>query len=191
MVRSLVWSQRGFTMIDMVAAVTLIGILSAIAIPTMTNAIDASRLAQATREVERELQTAKSRAVGKGRPIRIRFNCPSAGLYRITELIGTASAPAAADTAADRCSETAYPFPAADGDPITLPNVDGPVRRLPTDVSFVTAQTIEFWPDGTVHYDTGVTPWQMVPVGAINLKLARKGVTSTLTVNGLGRIHVE
>jgi prepilin-type N-terminal cleavage/methylation domain-containing protein len=192
MVRNLVRSQRGFTMVDIVAALALIGILSAIAIPSVTSAIDASRLGQATREVERELQTAKSRAVGKGRPIRVRFNCPSAGMYRLTELIGTVSAPDAADTASNRCDEGAYPFPAGDGDPMTLPNIDGPLRRLSGEVSFSAVQTIEFWPDGTAHYDdTGGAPWEMIPVGAINITLTRKSVTSTIKVNGLGRIQVQ
>jgi hypothetical protein len=150
-----------------------------------------TRLAESTREVERELQTAKSRAVGKGRPIRVRFNCPGPGLYRSTELIGTVSVPAAADTAGNRCSEVTYPFPAADGDPLTLPNVDGPVRRLGDAVVFGAVQTIEFWPDGTAHYDSGMPPWQMIPVNGINLTLTRKGVTSTISVNGLGRIQLQ
>jgi Tfp pilus assembly protein FimT len=184
-------SQRGMTLIDTVAVLTLFGILSAIAVPSITSAIDSTRLAQATREVERELQVAKSRAVGKSRPIRIRFNCPAAGMYRITELIGTAVIPAVADTAANRCNQATYPFPPADTNPLTLPNLDGPVRLLSSEVTFVVAPTIEFWPDGTAHYDTGIVPWQMVPVNGINIRLERKGVQATITVNGLGRIQVQ
>jgi prepilin-type N-terminal cleavage/methylation domain-containing protein len=191
MARAYWQSERGFTMVDMVAALALIGILSAVAIPTMTSTVDATRLAQATREVERELQIAKSRAVGKGRPIRIRFNCPSAGMYRITELIGTVAAPAAADSAANRCDESVYPFPAGDADPMTLPNNDGPMRRLSGEASFGAVQTIEFWPDGTAHYSNGVTPWGMIPVNSLNLTLTRNGKTATITVNGLGRIQTQ
>jgi type II secretion system protein H len=183
--------QRGFTLVDMVAVLALFGIMSAIAVPSLTAALDATRLAQAAREVERELQIAKSRAVGKGRPIRIRFNCPAPGMYRITELIGSSAAPAAADTAASRCSEAVYPFPPADANPLTLPNLDGPVRQLPTDVSFTAAQTIEFWPDGTAHYDTNVTPWPMIPVAGITVSMVRKGVTASISVNGLGRIQLQ
>jgi type II secretory pathway pseudopilin PulG len=179
-------------MIDMMVVVALIGILSAIAVPTMTNAIEQMRLAQSAREVERELQTAKSRAVGKSRPMRVRFDCPAAGSYRSVELIGSTTNPAAADSATDRCSETAYPFPAADANPVSRPNLDGPVRRLDGTVSFAVAPTIEFWPDGTAHYDTGAgNPWPMIPVTGINVRLARYGVVSTITVNGLGKVQLQ
>lgn len=192
MIRGVGHSQRGFTLVDTIVVVSFISIAAAIAIPTMTNSLDAMRLGQASREVERELQTAKSRAVGKGRPIRVRFNCPAAGQYRITELLGTPSVPLAADAAADRCSPTLYPFPASDNNPLTRPNLDGPVRLLDRSVAFGAVQTIEFWPDGTAHYNVGgASPWPMIPVTGISLTLTRKNVTSTITVNGLGKIQLQ
>ena len=183
-------SERGYTLIDMVVVVSIIALMAGITIPTITASLDSMRLGQATREVERQMQVAKSRAVSKGRAIRIRFNCPVAGQYRITELIGTVSVPALADTAADRCDPTQYPFPAADVDPLTLPNHDGPIQYLDDNVTFDTVQTIEFWPDGTAHYIGGGAelPWPMIPTMGISIKLAREGVTSTISVNGLGKI---
>lgn len=184
--------ERGFSLVDMLVVVALIGILAGIAIPAMTNSLDRMRLAQSTREVERELQTAKQRAVGKGRVIRVRFNCPAAGQYRIVELIGSTSVPDANDLRADRCSETAFPFPAADIDPMTRPNLDGPLRRLESTVSFGTVQTIEFWPNGTAHYDDGsLGEWPMIPVAGVTINLARYGRTTAVRVNGLGRITLE
>jgi hypothetical protein len=183
-------SERGISFVDIVVALALFGILSAIAVPSLTNAIEMSRLAQYSREVERELQIAKSRAVAKGRPMRVRFNCPSDGMYRMTELIGTVSVPAAADSALNRCSAEDYPF-LPDNDPMTLPNLDGPIRYLGDSVSFGDVQTIEFWPDGTAHYDSGVNPWQMLPVAGITLTLTRKSSTSTISVNGLGKIQLH
>ncbi len=188
--RSRAAEDSGFTLVDMVAVTALVGILSAIAVPTMISAVNGMRLGQAAHEVERELQMAKQKAVGKGRTMRIRFNCPVAGQYRITELIGLAAAPAAADTAANRCSDVVYPFP-PDGDPLTLPNLDGPIRRLDSSVTFSTSQIIEFWPDGTAHYNTGVLPWGMIPVAGISIKVSRAGKTSTITVNGIGKIQLQ
>ena len=186
-------SQRGISLIDMLAVTTVLGIVMAISVPSLTATLDAARLGQSAREVERELQTAKSRAVGKGRAMRVRFNCPTAGKYRITELIGTVSVPVVADAAADRCNSLIYPFPAVDVNPITLPNLDGPVRQLDSSVAFGVVQTIEFWPDGTAHYAAGgaANPWPLIPVAGVNLTLVRRNVTKTITVNGLGKIQIS
>ena len=184
--------ESGFSLIDMMVVVMLIGIVSAMAVPSIINTVDAVRLGQSARDVERELQTAKMRAVGKGRPMRVRFNCPVAGQYRMVELIGTATTYAAADSAGDRCVETAYPFPPADNDPVTRPNLDGPIRRIDPTVTFEVAPTIEFWPDGTAHYDTGGGgTWPLIPVAGVNVRLARNGRTSTITVNGLGKVQLQ
>lgn len=186
-------SQRGFTLIDMVVVIAVVGILSAIGIPTMMGGIDRMRLGQSARDVERELQMAKSRAVAKGRPIRVRFNCPVAGQYRIVELIGSPTTPAAADTAANRCSDTTYPYPAGDANPTTRPNLDGPIRRLDSAVSFSAVQTVEFWPDGTAHHNPAgsTNPWPLIPVAGITISLARQGTTSAITINGLGKIQLR
>ena len=176
----------------MLVVITIIGTVSAIGVPSMLAAIDRMRLGQSAREVERELQIAKSRAVTKGRPIRVRFDCPAAGEYRIVELIGSPAAPTAADIAANRCNETTYPYPAADRNPTTRPNLDGPIRRLDSSVRFASTQTIEFWPDGTAHSTTGAgSPWPLIPVAGITISVARDGITSAITINGLGKIQLQ
>lgn len=186
------WCERGFTLIDMLAVIAVVGIVSAITVPMLTGSMDRMRLGQEAREVEREIQIAKSRAVSTGRPIRIRFNCPVAGQYRITEVIGTRSVPVSQDSASNRCDPLVYPYPASDMDPLTRPNHDGPVRQLSGDVVFGQVQTIEFWPDGTAHYDTGAgSPWPMIPVSGISLTLTRREETSTITVNGLGKVELR
>jgi hypothetical protein len=147
------------------------------------------RLGQAAREVERELQTARLLAVSTNRPIRVRFNCPTPGQYRMVELIGTPTLPAAADSAANRCQETVYRFPPTDSNPMTLPNHDGPVRRLDSSVSFGATKTIEFWPDGTAHPDIGgAGPW---PAGDTAISVTKGVNVKQITVNGLGKIQLQ
>ena len=112
-----------------------------------------------------------------------------AGEYRMVELIGTPSVPAAADSATNRCSTTLYPFPASDRNPLTKPNNDGPLRYLTSDTSFQTAATIEFWPDGSAHMQSGTTnPWPVIASTGTSIVLLRKSKTKTITVNGLGKI---
>ena len=184
-------NQRGFSLIDMLAVITIIVTVSAIAVPGMLGAMERVRLGQSTREVERELQMAKARAVVKGRAMRVRFNCPEPGQYRIVELLGTPSTPLAADTAVNRCTEALYPYPAADADPVTTPNLDGPVRLLDSTVSFSVAQTIEFRANGTAFYEAAAGDFDLIPVAGIPIQLVRNGVTSTITVNGIGKVQLQ
>jgi prepilin-type N-terminal cleavage/methylation domain-containing protein len=192
--RTAAWKrERGFSLVDMLVVTAIIGIVSAIAVPTMLQAVERMRLGQSAREVEREIQTARQRAVSRGRALRVRFNCPAAGQYRIVELIGPVSAPTAVDQAANRCNPAVYPYPAPDNDVVTRPNLDGPVRRLDPAVSFSASQTLEFWSDGTVHYAPAneVGNWPMLPPAGINISVSKADKTSTLTVNGLGRIQLQ
>ena len=185
--------ERGFTLIDIIATIMVMGIIMAMTVPGIVGSLERLKLGQAAREVEREIHLAKSRAVSKGRAMRIRFDCPSSGYYRVTELIGTTSVPAAADSAPNRCELAAYPFPPLDTNLLTRPNLDGPLRTLPDDILFSAPQTIEFWPDGTARYAGGGTasPWPLIPTTGVNISLVRDDQTATITVNGLGKILLQ
>jgi len=183
--------ERGFTLVDMLAVIVILVTAAAIALPLMLGAMERVRLGQAAREVERELQTAKARAVVKGHAMRVRFDCPAAGEYRTVELLGTTSVPLAADSSATRCNESDYPYPPPDTNPLTTPNLDGPLRRLDSTVSFSEAQTIEFRANGTAFYDAGGGDFDLIPVAGIDITLLRNGVTATITVNGLGKVALQ
>ncbi len=186
--------QSGFSLPDLIVVMAIIAVMSGIAVPTMLQATERMRLGQSTREVEREIQTAKQRAVSRGRPMRVRFNCPSAQQYRLVEVIGISSAPDPQDSSPNRCNPVFYPYPAADTMLETRPNLDGPVRRLDPSVTFTATQTLEFWPDGTVHYPAGgegAASWPMVPTAGLSITLTRNSTISTITVNGLGRITLQ
>ena len=174
--RKVLSSRAGFSLIDLIAVVALLGIVAAIGFPVLTAGLERQRLGQAAREVERELNAAKQRAIGNNRSMRLRFNCPTPGVYRIVELVGSPRTPAVDDapSSTTRCDLTRFPYPAADRDPATRPNLDGPPRYLDSRVSFTTVRTIEFWPDGTAHWDTGSgSPWPTIPVAGTTLTLTR------------------
>ena len=189
-------SDAGFTLIDTMITLLVFGILSAAAVPVFMDMTVGMRLGQAMRDVERELQTARLKAVTSNRPIRVRFNCPVAGQFRMVELIGTPSVPAASDTGTSRCNETDFPFPAGDSNALTRPNHDGPLRRLHTTLAFGTSPpTLEFWPDGSVHKQAASeNPWSLVPTtgtGQVEIVITKGTLQRKITVNGLGKIQVQ
>jgi prepilin-type N-terminal cleavage/methylation domain-containing protein len=182
-------SPRGFTLIDVICTVAVFAILAGISVPAFQNVTEGYKLGQSAREVERELQTARLKAVTTNRPLRLRFNCPAAGQYRIVELIGTTSVPATQDDASNRCQESTYPSPAADNNPLTRPNHDGPMRRLPTGITFGTVNTLEFWPDGSVHMAQGSTlPWPAVDPAGTSITVVKGTLTKRIDVNGVGKV---
>jgi prepilin-type N-terminal cleavage/methylation domain-containing protein len=185
------FSQSGFTLIELLMVVAIAGIMAVIGLPLLGQISGAIELGEATRQVERELQSARMTAVSANHPVRVMFNCPVAGQYRMVELIGTPAVPAAADGVVTRCSQANYPFPAPDNNPITRPNNDGALRWLSAQVSFTTSTTIEFWPDGSAHTNTGaINPWPPIAAAGTNIILTRAGKTKSILVNGIGRIQL-
>ena len=181
-------------MVDILATLAVFGTVSAIAVPALSKAYENQRLGIETRNVERELQSARLQAVTANTPIRVRFNCPATGQYRRVELIGTPNNPAADDAdaqAATRCSTAKYPYPAPDTDAVTRPNHDGPLMTLNKSVSFKTVQTLEFWPNGTVHVSGG-TPWPIIGAATpVTITLQKNSATKSITVNSLGKIQIQ
>lgn len=184
--------EGGFTLVELMGVIAVFAIIAGMAMPMLKDASDGMRLGQAAREVERELQTARLKAVTANRAMRVRFNCPVAGQFRMVELIGTPSIPAAGDDAGNRCQESAYPPGAGDNNPLTVPNHDGPLRRLHPSVSFGATTTLEFWPDGSVHAPSGTTtPWPLVAGSGTAITLTKGATVKTITVNGLGKIQLK
>jgi Tfp pilus assembly protein FimT len=189
-------SPLGFTLMDMIAVMAVITTVSAIAIPQTLNALDSMRLGMSLRDVERELQYARLKSVSTNRPMRVRFDCPSAGRIRVVEVIGTSAAPDAndADAVAARCSETTYPYKptGADQSRLTRPNNDGAIRTVYTGTTFTAKQTLEFWPNGTVHTACQVAcAGGGAQINTATLTLSRKSKTKNITVNGLGKILMD
>jgi len=184
-------TKSGFSLIELLMVVALVGIVSVIGMPLLGQIAGSIELGEAARQVERELQSARMAAVAANQPVRVMFDCPVAGQYRLVELIGTPAVPAAADGVVGRCSATTYPFPAPDNNPITRPNTDGPLRTLKSTVTFTTVTTIEFWPDGTAHTNSGmVNPWPPIASPGTSIVLTRSGKTRSILVNGIGKIQL-
>jgi prepilin-type N-terminal cleavage/methylation domain-containing protein len=183
-------NDRGFSLIELMAVIAFFAIVSAIAAPVWVDVVDSMRLGQATRDVERELQTARLKAVSTNRKIRVRFNCPETGQYRMVQVLGTA-----ADVGTTRCSETAYPLDTTQDQVIR--RQDGPVRRLQQGVTVAT-ETFEFWPNGTAYTVDSAGALVIIPPPAtaadenhgVPVTLTKDGKTKEIWVNGLGKIRI-
>ena len=176
---------------DTLATLAVFATVSAISVPLVTNAFEGQRLGVETRNVERELQSARLSAVATNRPIRVRFNCPVTGAYRRVEVIGTVNVPHADDAEARAVARCGYPFPAADSNPLTRPNNDGPTLRLYSSVTFTAVATLEFWPDGTVHVPGATNPWPRLGATDATITVAKGSSTKSIKVNSLGKIRIQ
>lgn len=178
-----VTTERGFSLTELLIAVGFATTMMAIAVPIMSSVSDSTKLNEAARGVEREMATARLRAVQLNRLLRVRLNCPTSGYIRTVEVVG-----GTVDTASNRCVESAYPYPAADQNLMTRPNYDGPVRILPLGAT-VTSAVIEFTPEGTAFQVVSGTPQHIVT--PVSVTVTRGGKSRMVTINGVGKVQLQ
>jgi Tfp pilus assembly protein FimT len=177
--------EAGFTLVELVFVMLGIVTLASISIPSFNNLIRAQKATEAARMVERELQSARLKAVSASRALRVRFNCPAAGQFRTLEVTGVASV----DNATNRCSPTAFPSPGPNDSLRSTPSLDGPVKYLPTSTSLTaSALNFEFSPKGAVFTVDSSGVASMV-AGDLVITVTRSGWSRTVTLNELGRIR--
>lgn len=175
-------SERGFSLNELMLTVAVAATLMVMATPVMNDVNDSTKLNAAVREIEREFQSARLKAVTANRILRVRLNCPAAGYVRTVEFLNSG-----ADGATNRCLLSAYPFP-ADNDLMTRPNYDGPLRTL-TAGATVTTDILEFYPDGTARR---VVSNVSQPIATpVTVTVTRKNKSKAITINGAGKIQLQ
>ena len=174
-------------MVELLIIAVIAIAISAVAVPSIRSFREIQRARNAARMVERELQTARLKAVTVSRALRVRFNCPSAGQFRILELTGVA----ATDNSSNRCSPTAFPFPGPNDSLRATPSLDSPVLYLP-DSTTVTGAVLHFEFDPRGQVFSVPTSGDVQPLaGETVLTVTRKGFSNTVTINALGRIRLN
>jgi prepilin-type N-terminal cleavage/methylation domain-containing protein len=184
--------EDGFTFIELLVVMAAIVTISAVLVPNSRNLLNTMKARNAARVVERQLQTARLKAVTNSRALRVRFDCPVAGQMRILEVTGVT----ATDQAGNRCDQTAYPYPGPNDALRSTPSMDSPVVYLPAGTTVTCAGCpagttapiiLEFGPRGTV---VAVTPQGAASsfTGDVTITVGLVGQTNEVRVNELGRV---
>jgi Tfp pilus assembly protein FimT len=177
-------SERGYSLNELLLTVAVAATLMGMAVPILTDVSEGSRFNASVRLVERELQSARLKAVTSNVALRVRTNCPSAGYIRTVEVVGNA----AVDSAVNRCATNAYPFPPADTETATRPNHDGPPRVLPEGTT-VSDMVLEFSPDGMVTQVVANAPQRID--APVTVTVQRNYKSKSVTINGAGKIQLQ
>ena len=179
-------SERGFSLIETMLVVAVAMVIVATAIPAIKGTLEGSQLNSGVQSVATVIRNARYQAVTRNVRLRVRFNCPAVGQLRIVEVTGNA----AIDDAADRCNPATYPYPAADTNPATLPNSDGPVVVLPAQMTFSAVQDLEISTIGRITPLTGC-PACVAAAPPATVGVGDAHSEKRLTIAGSGQVAVS
>ena len=95
-------SERGYTMIELLITVGLIGVVSAISVPVFMESNARSSLWSGSEQIGASVRSARLRAISQNTTYRVTFDCPAANELRTLIMTGDPDV----DDDAGRCSQT-------------------------------------------------------------------------------------
>src|SRR5947207_1891214 len=85
MSRNLRRCHRGFSLVEIMVVVALIGVLAGVAIPAISGGLKQYEVLSAGQQVASTIRTARWQAVAKNKNLQIRFDYPAGGEYQVVD----------------------------------------------------------------------------------------------------------
>jgi prepilin-type N-terminal cleavage/methylation domain-containing protein len=155
-------SNAGYTLIEMLIVVGLIGVVSAIAVPVFFESSARTNTWTGSELIGAQIRQTRLRAISRNRTYQIRFDCPGTGQFRALVMTGVP----ATDDAEDRCDTTV--------------EFDGGVETMPPGASFGDVANIQINGRGVVSVIDDVVPY--------SISVTNGTSTRTLSVTATGQV---
>ena len=157
-------SERGYSMVELLITLGLIGVVSAISVPVFISSNARSSLWSGSEQIGASIRSARLRAISQNTAYRVTFDCPSANELRTLIMTGDK----AVDDDKGRCSQT------IDG--------DSGIIQLPGGVAYDVddATSLQVTGRGIFTANGGGIP--------LTITVTHGAATRTLTVSGTGQI---
>ena len=159
-------SERGFTLLEALVVIGIIGVLGAAALPVMFDSNNRNAVWTTSEQIGSQVRQARLMAITRNTAFQVRFNCPNAGNYRLLVVDGNIND-------ADRCTQYR-----------SLPGGarDSGVMTVPANVTFGNPASLQV---------NGRGQYSIVGVGALPLTVSvahSNGHTRTMTISITGQI---
>lgn len=195
---------RGFSLIELLTVILIIGIAAAISIPLGLNYVRIYQVTAAAQNVASQMQTARIQAVRRNAQngILLNLDYPNPGEFQFTTLERNPTTGGYDGTFYP--GPTKAPTPPNNVDPVGggLPSPHGPIVRVPHGYSFITAggtfSSLLFRADGSVQgvVADGVGSKQIAPAPngldfQVTLQHQDYLLTRTIVISRNGRVRIE